>query len=138
MLAPRAISPAGSSSRRAIALADALGLGDGELPLLVDRPRGVVERLENALARHVRPGLVRMSGEQQPLADPEVAVVRGERVGVAAQSRERRSAGHSEARIAQRSGNSGWKRVARRYSTPLDPPVPALVPIVRSTIFTCR
>ncbi len=130
--------PTGIAEQRAVALADALGAGEGELPLLVDRPRGVVEGFDDPLARDVRPGLMGMSREQQPLADPEVAIVRGEGVGVGRERRERRSAAHREDRIAQRSGKSGWKRVARRYSTPLDPPVPLFVPIVRSTIFTCR
>src|SRR5204863_6801024 len=49
-----------------------------------------------------------------------------------------RSEDHSWPRIAQRSGKSGWKSVLRKYSAPADPPVPVLVPIVRSTIFTWR
>jgi len=42
------------------------------------------------------------------------------------------------ARISQRSGNSGRPTVFFRYSAPLEPPVPDLLPIVRSTIFTWR
>ena len=42
------------------------------------------------------------------------------------------------ARISHRSGKSGRPTVSFRYAAPADPPVPCLVPIVRSTIFTCR
>ena len=45
---------------------------------------------------------------------------------------------HNRERISHRSGNAGRNSVPRRYSTPLEPPVPVFVPIVRSTIFTCR
>ena len=38
----------GVVEQAAVACADAFGLGFGELPLLVDRARGVVEGLENA------------------------------------------------------------------------------------------
>src|SRR5437899_10985150 len=41
-------------------------------------------------------------------------------------------------RISQRSGKSGRPTDSLRYAAPADPPVPRLVPIVRSTIFTCR
>ena len=41
---------------------------------------------------------------------------------------------YNRARIAQRSGNSEWNRVLRRYCTPAEPPVPGLLPMVRSTI----
>ena len=36
-------------------------------------------------------------------------------------------------RISHRSGNAGRSTVPRRYSAPVEPPVPRLVPIVRST-----
>ena len=41
-------------------------------------------------------------------------------------------------RIAQRSGKTGRCRLAARYSTPVEPPVPDFLPIVRSTILTWR
>jgi len=45
---------------------------------------------------------------------------------------------YNSVRIAHKSGKSGRPIVSRRYSAPLVPPVPRLVPIVRSTIFTWR
>ena len=102
---------------------------------------GVTHSFGGILARHIGPGLVRMPREEQALADAKATIVPGDRVGRASQVGQSRSGlGHPQraARMAQRSGKSGWKRVARRYSTPLEPPVPVLVPIVRSTIFTWR
>ena len=43
-------------------------------------------------------------------------------------------AAQSRERISHRSGNAGRKRVDRRYSTPLEPPVPRFVPIVRTFV----
>lgn len=41
-------------------------------------------------------------------------------------------------RIAHRSGKAGRNSVPRRYAAPVDPPVPNCVPMIRSTILTCR
>ena len=41
-------------------------------------------------------------------------------------------------RIAHRSGKKGWKRLFLRNSTPSEPPVPSLVPMVRDTNCTWR
>ncbi|GMU65819.1 MAG: hypothetical protein AMXMBFR36_20930 [Acidobacteriota bacterium] len=90
-------------------LAHALGALEGALPLAVDPFGGVRGGLELAVEGDVRPGLVRVAGEQQPLADPEARVARRERVGRGGERRERDR--HSSARIAQRSGKSGRKRV---------------------------
>src|SRR6185503_16216539 len=45
---------------------------------------------------------------------------------------------HSRCRIAHKSAKMGWKRLFFRNSTPSEPPVPCLLPIVRSTSFTWR
>ena len=41
-------------------------------------------------------------------------------------------------RIAHKSGKKGWKRLFLRNSTPSEPPVPSLVPMVRETNCTWR
>ena len=78
-----------------------------------------------ALERDVRPRLVRVPGQQQPLGDAEARVVVGQWV-------------HSRRRTAHRSGKAASKSVVRRYAAPDEPPVPALSPMVRSTILTWR
>lgn len=51
---------------------------------------------------------------------------------------DRRDRGYSRPRMSQRSGKAGLNSVFRRYSAPAEPPLPGFIPIVRSTIFTCR
>ena len=112
-----------------------LGLGERAVPLLVDVPRRVLERLELTFARHVGPGLVRVAGQKQAIGDAERGVVGGQGVRRPPQLVE---LDHSSLRTDQRSGNAGLLRVVCRYGAPGEPPVPGLLPIVRSTILTCR
>ena len=113
------------AEQRPKAGAHLLGLGERPPPLLVHVARGVVEGLDLALERDVRPRLVGVPGEQQPLGDAEARVVLGQRV-------------HRRLRTAHRSGKAASKSVVRRYAAPDEPPVPALSPMVRSTILTWR
>ena len=113
------------AEQRPKAGAHLLGLGERPPPLLVHVARGVVEGLDLALERDVRPRLVRVPGQQQPLGDAEARVVLGQRV-------------HRRLRTAHRSGKAASKSVVRRYAAPDEPPVPALSPMVRSTILTWR
>jgi hypothetical protein len=64
---------------------DALGLRERALPLLVDSAGGVLEGFELPLPRDIRPGLMRVPGEKEPLAHAERGVVRGDRVRRSAQ-----------------------------------------------------
>ena len=102
-----------------------LGLGEGPPPLLVDVAGGVLEGLHLPLERDVGPRLVGVPGQQQPLGDAKARVVLGQRV-------------HRRRRTAHRSGKAASKSVVRRYAAPDEPPVPALSPMVRSTILTWR
>src|SRR5207249_10047813 len=111
--------------------------GESVLPLVVYVLRRVEPGALLGLETDVRPGLMRVAGQEQPLGDAEPAVVTRERVGARVE-RPRRHAAHSSVRIAQRSGNAGLFSVVSRYSAPVDPPVPGFVPMVRCTIFTCR
>ena len=113
------------AEQRPEAGAHLLGLGERPPPLLVHVAGGVVEGLDLALERDVRPRLVGVPGEQQPLGDAEARVVLGQRV-------------HRRLRTAHRSGKAASKSVVRRYAAPDEPPVPALSPMVRSTILTWR
>ena len=73
--------PAGEAEALEDPLADGAGAGeDGRLPLVVDEAGRVVERLRQRVARHVRPGLVRVAGEQDPTVHQE-ARVRGPQEG---------------------------------------------------------
>jgi hypothetical protein len=45
---------------------------------------------------------------------------------------------HSSLRTAQRSGKTGTDSVVRRWAAPGGPPVPGLLPMVRSTILASR
>src|SRR6267142_7035170 len=105
-----------------------VGLLECVIPNIVNQLSGIEPRLLLGLKCDIRPGLMRMAGEQDALSDAEPCVVLGELCWI----------DHSSERIAQRSGHAGSFRVFIRYSAPLDPPVPAFVPIVRCTIFTCR
>ena len=139
-------------SRRAaqespVSLAHPLGARERMRPLLVHVLGGVQPRLLLPFEPPVRPCLVAVAGQEEPLANPEVGVVGRERVRAAAEilgrqhrARSRRSPrhAHSSVRIAQRSGKKGSDRVVRRYPAPALPPVPGRAPIVRSTILTCR
>ena len=113
------------AEQRPKAGAHLLGLGERPPPLLVHVARGVVEGLDLALERDVRPRLVGVPGQQQPLGDAEARVVLGQRV-------------HRRLRTAHRSGKAASNSVVRRYAAPDEPPVPALSPMVRSTILTWR
>ena len=104
-------------------LPQTLGLRECALPLEVGVLGRVLPRLQLSLPPDVRPRLVRMAGQEQPLGHAEGRVVLGEALD------------QSSLRIAQRSGKNGWWSVVRRYSAPY-PPVPVFEPIVRSTIFT--
>ena len=88
------------------ALAHTLGLRERALPLEVGVLGRVVPRLQLSLARHVRPRLVRMPRQEQPLGDAKGRVVLGEPLD------------QSSPRIAQRSGKNGLWSVERRYSAP--------------------
>ena len=92
---------AGVAEQRPEAGAHLLGLGERAPPLLVDVARGVLEGLDLALERDVRPRLVRVPGQQQPLGDAEARVVVGQRV-------------HRRRRTAHRSGKAASKSVVRR------------------------
>src|SRR5690606_12907989 len=131
-----------------VAEADAVGLLEGALPLVVDVLGGVEPRLLLPLEAAVRPRLVRVAGQEEPVRDVEAAVVRRQGVParvelfrsdhraslvLSSRSKPRR---HSSVRIAHRSGNAGLKSVVLRYSAPVEPPVPGFVPIVRSTILS--
>src|SRR4029078_9266547 len=61
--------------------AHALGAGEGALPLLVGELGRVVPRRGGPGERALAPRLVRVAGDQQPLADPEGGVGGGQRVG---------------------------------------------------------
>ena len=63
------------AEQRPQAGAHLLGLGERAPPLLVHVARGVLEGLDVALERDVRPRLVRVPGQQQPLGDAEARVV---------------------------------------------------------------
>jgi hypothetical protein len=84
---------------------------------------------------HVRQFPPFRSGDQ--LRRPDAAVTAGEIV-TDTKIQSSWKTNYSLARISQRSGNRLWPMVLRRYSAPVDPPVPVFVPIVRSTIFTWR
>src|SRR5262249_28273146 len=99
------------------------------IPLGIDKVRGVEPRALLRVERHVRPGLMGMAREEHALGHAKPQIIPGEFA---------RSRCHSCDRIAQKSGKIGRPMVSRRYAAPADPPVPGLVPIVRSTIFTWR
>ena len=88
-----------------------VGLRERALPLVVDAFCGVVERLELAVAGDIRPGLVRVPGQQQAIGHAKARVVRGQGVGRGRQACQR---DHSSLRMAHRSGNTGVDRVVRR------------------------
>ncbi len=119
-------------------LPDALGAGEGALPLPVHQFGGVVPSCPLARFRAVGPRLMGVAGEQQSFSHPEAGVVASERVRRAGKRLQVGEGAHRSVRIAHRSGNRGWNRVRTRYSAPAEPPVPFFVPIVRSTILTCR
>ncbi len=64
-----------------VAAADALGLLERARPLLVDELRGVEPGPHLPLEAAVRPGLVGVAGQEQPLGHAEARVVRREGVG---------------------------------------------------------
>ena len=86
-------------------LAQPLRLRERPLPLEVRVLGRVLPRLELPLAPDVRPRLMRVPGQEQPLGDAELRVVLRERV-------------QSSLRTAQRSGKNGLCSVERRYSAP--------------------
>jgi hypothetical protein len=106
-----------------------IGPGEGAVPLVVHQLRRVEPRLLECRKADVRPRLVRMARQEQPLRDPEPRVMPRQGGGIEL---------HSSVRITQRSGYAGRLRVVVRYAAPAEPPVPRRVPMVRSTIFTCR
>ena len=114
------------AEQRPKAGAHLLGLGERPPPLLVHVARGVVEGLDLALERDVRPRLVGVPGEQQPLGDAEARVVL-------------RPAG-SQRGCARPTGRGRRRRRASCAGTPrpTSRPCRALSPIVRSTILTWR
>ena len=91
----------GVAEQRPEAGAHLLGLCEGPPPLLVHVARGVHEGLDVALERDVRPRLMRVPGQQQPLGDAEARVVVGQWV-------------HRRLRTAHRSGKAASKSVVRR------------------------
>ena len=93
--------------------ADPIPAGKRLLPLPVHEPGGVLPGPELSREAAVGPRLVRMSGEEQPLRDPEAGIVRSERVGLPVQIL-RREARHRSVRIAHRSGNTGRFSDVRR------------------------
>ncbi len=138
-----------------VARAHAVGDDGNPVPLVIHVLGGIQPGAPLTLEGHVRPRLMRVSGEQEALRDPEASVVGGERVRRAVQvfgadvgarragrpdGRRVRSGrdAHRRDRIAQRSGKAGRNNVVRRYSAPEDPPVPGFAPMVRSTILTWR
>src|SRR5205814_3668085 len=102
------------------------GLLRRALPFVVDELRRIEPRALLRLEALVWPCLMRVPRQQHALRHAEARVVRRER------RRQR------WLRISHRSGNNGLESVVARYAAPVDPPVPRLVPIVRSTIFTWR
>ena len=99
-------------------------------PLVVHELRRIEPRALLRLEADVGPRLVRVARQQQALRDAEAGIVCGERVRSHVERRYRL------ARISQRSGNRFRPCVVRRYAAPREPPVPGLLPIVRSTILT--
>ncbi len=87
-------------------LAHPLRLRERALPLEVGVLGRVLPRLQLSLAGHIRPRLVRMPRQEQPLGDAKGRVVLGEPLD------------QSSPRIVQRSGKNGWWSVERRYSAP--------------------
>ena len=89
------------AEQRPEAGAHLVGLGECAPPLLVHVARGVLEGLDVALERDVRPRLVRVPGQQQPLGDAEARVVAGQRVHSAAAHGPQVGEGGVEERRAQ-------------------------------------
>jgi 2-aminomuconate deaminase len=76
--------------------------------------------------RRARPSAQSLAHEAEPALRPRLVQDQG------------KNAAHSRWRMAHRSGKTGRNSVALRNSTPLEPPVPTLLPMVRSTILTWR
>jgi hypothetical protein len=92
---------AGLVEEKPEAVTHALGLRERAFPFLVHMPGSVLERLDLAVQCDIRPGLMRVPGQQQPVGDPELGVVPSKVV-------------HSSLRTAHRSGKIGVNRVVRR------------------------
>src|SRR5690348_9387203 len=95
------------------------------VPLAVGKPGSVVPRFHMRVEARVGPEVVAVRCEMQP-------------VGV------RSKAPAEQALEAQRSvlsahssGKTRFSSVARRYGAPAEPPVPGLLPMIRSTVSTC-
>jgi hypothetical protein len=69
---------------------------EGEIPDVVNVFRRIEPRLLLRLERDIRPGLMRMTSEENPLGDAETLVVLGEPFRI----------DHSSERIAHKSGNA--------------------------------
>ena len=90
--------------------ADPIPAGERLLPLPVHQTGGVLPGPELPRESAVRPRLVRMSREEQPLRDPEAGVVRGQRVRLPVKVLRCQTGAvsvHRSVRIAHRSGNTG-------------------------------
>jgi hypothetical protein len=83
---------------------DPVGLLERQRPLAVGVPGRVHERVDLPGQRHVRPGLVGVAGEQQPLGDAEAGVVRREPRGLVH---------HIALLTAHRSGKQGASELMR-------------------------
>src|SRR5437764_308115 len=95
------------------------------VPLAVREAGGVVPRFDLPLEARVGPKVMAMRREMQPL---------GIRRQAAAEQRlETQRAVLSD----HSSGKTRLSRVARRYGAPAEPPVPGLLPMIRSTVSTC-
>ena len=118
--------------------ADQFGLLECPTPLLIDVVGRILPGTLIAVQAPIGPRLVRVPSEQTPLADAEPTVVWRQSVRLLVERLWLHDRSYNSVRMAHKSGNASWNRVDFRYSAPLDPPVPRLVPIVRWTIFTCR
>ncbi len=103
------------------ARADPLGLCERMLPLVIHIPRRVEPSRRMGIEAYVRPGLMGVAGEQEPLRHGEAGVMARERIGRTVEGvrihQIEASGGcrfYSSVRMAHRSGNSGWLRVASR------------------------
>ena len=118
-----------------IAVSNLLGFREDKRPFAVHElgrvEPGLLMRGEAAIG----PGLMRMPREKQPIRDTKPRVSARQRVGAGV---EVVGTHQNSVRIAHRSGKMGRESVVRRYSAPVEPPVPILAPMVRSTILTWR
>ena len=95
------------------------------VPFVVGQPRGVVPRLGLSVEAGVGPEMVAVRGEMEPLG-----------VGLDA-PREQILEAQRSVLSAHNSGKIRLSSVERRYAAPAEPPVPRLLPMIRSTVSTC-